>query len=1058
MSEKSTKSGSELFIVDNSDEDWKVLQYLRDWCELSKSLDIATGSFEIRSLLVLDGDWQKIDQIRILMGDEVSRRTKKAFAEGLAQVADRLDESIEKEKELNDFLVGVPAIVDAIRSGKINCRVYRKQKFHAKTYITHARQAVIGSFGLVGSSNFTYPGLTENVELNVQITGHQVGALQEWYEEHWNQAKDVTPEILNTIERHTREYLPFEVYAKSLQEFFRGHEITVSEWELAGPENGGSRMYPVLDEYQKQGYQTMMKIAKKHGGAFLCDGVGLGKTYIGLMILERLIIHERKRVALFVPKAIRKDVWERDLNRYLRYLGGVGRNIYSNLSIFNHTDLGRGGDFPDDFNRVMEMADAIVIDEAHHFRNPGVKGPKSGKPSRYWQLFDLIDGSHGPKQLYMLTATPINNRLDDFRHMIELFSRRQEDYFRSTVGIHSLRGHFNKMAKQLEKAVDIAENNRPTETNYGEAQKVLISDDLFQALVVQRSRAYVKRSQILSGSPITSFPIRDDPKVANYSIKKTYGQLLNMIEEAFHKDNPLFVLGIYYPLAYYRGPDETIDPMDEGRQSQVVSLIRTQFLKRFESSAFAFMRSCDRMLLKLLAWVTKHSSTESEKQRLDRWRWQHSDLIEYIEKRQIELWGEPEDEEADEDIITDEMLEAVVELGREEYKVEKILAETLLDLDKIARFLYELRDFEPKHDDKLRALIHLLKTDPVMKKEKVLIFTEFAETARYLKRELIKANISGVEQIDSGIKKDRSEILRRFSPYYNNSSSAELAEQGINEIRILISTDVLSEGLNLQDATRLINYDLHWNPVRLMQRIGRVDRRMDPIIEEKIIADHPEQKDLRGKIVYWNFLPPEELETLLRLYTRVSNKTLAISKTFGIEGKKLLTPEDDYEALKNFNQEYEGTTTPVEEMHLEFQRFLRDNPELLNKLDNLPGRVFSGKEHPTKDAQGVFFCYRIPLPDHSKPDAEGGFEWTEDAGETKWYLYDLTDEKILEEPSEVVSLIRAEPDTPRRCLIEQKSLREIRLKVEKHIKNTYLKRVQAPIGVKPVLKAWMELN
>src|SRR5205085_1422676 len=148
----------------------------------------------------------KVDHFRILMGDEVSRRTRTAFAEGLARVRDRLDDSLEAEKQKNDFLAGVPAIVEAIRSGKIECRVYRKEKFHAKAYITHSRLAVVGSSGLVGSSNFTYPGLIENIELNVQITGGPVTVLQEWYEEHWDNAEDVTPEILRVIERHTRDY------------------------------------------------------------------------------------------------------------------------------------------------------------------------------------------------------------------------------------------------------------------------------------------------------------------------------------------------------------------------------------------------------------------------------------------------------------------------------------------------------------------------------------------------------------------------------------------------------------------------------------------------------------------------------------------------------------------------------------------------------------------------------------------------------------------------------------------------------------------------------------
>ena len=322
MPKRTSPTGSELFIVDNSDEEWKVLRYLHDWCQLSKAMDIATGYFEIGSLLALRDEWQKVDSIRILMGDEVSKRTRAAFAAGLDQIQSRLDLSLEAEKEKNDFLAGVPAIVEALKSGKISCRVYRKDKFHAKCYLTHARQEVVGSFALVGSSNFTYPGITENIELNVQINGTPVAVLQEWYEQHWNDAEDVTADILKTIERHIRDYTPFEVYVKSIQEYCRGHELSASEWELAGAPRG-SRMYSVLDQYQKEGYQSLMQIARRHGGAFLCDGVGLGKTFVGLMVIERLILHEGKRVALFVPKTGRVDVWERAIKEYLPHIGGI---------------------------------------------------------------------------------------------------------------------------------------------------------------------------------------------------------------------------------------------------------------------------------------------------------------------------------------------------------------------------------------------------------------------------------------------------------------------------------------------------------------------------------------------------------------------------------------------------------------------------------------------------------------------------------------------------------------------------------------------------------------
>lgn len=1047
MPKRSSSTGSELFIVDNSNEDWKVLRYLHDWCQISKSIDIATGYFEIGSLLALQDEWQKVDHIRILMGDEVSRRTKNAFTAGLEQVKHRLDLSLETEKEKNGFLTGVPGIVEAIRSGKITCRVYRKDKFHAKAYITHARMDVIGSSALVGSANFTYPGLTENIELNVQITGQPVTVLQEWYEEHWAEAEDVSAEILKTIERHTQEYLPFDVYTKALHEFFRGHEMTAGEWDETS-----SKMFPKLDRYQKEAYWSLMKIARQHGGGFLCDGVGLGKTFVGLMLIERLVLHEGKRVVLFAPKAAKEAVWEPHLRDWLPHIGGVsGGADFSNLAVFSHTDLNRKGDFPARFRRITELADVVLIDEAHHFRNPGKqgKGQDDDDRSRYYRLYDLLDSSVRPKTLFMLTATPINNQLSDFRHMTELFSRRDEAYFARTLGVNNLRAHFNNMEKALRKRLggdgfDIGEN-------ITEVQGTLTGDEIFRHLVVQRSRAYARESQSRESRTAAVFPERKPPIVADYSIRQTYGRLLDLLEKAFERKSPLFSLPIYYPLAYYKGDDKTIDPFEENRQKQVVGLIRTMFLKRFESSVAAFEMSCDRLMRKLLAFLEVHSETPAEKNRLDRWKHQNAEVLNYVVHRQFELWKEVDAEDPDEDIIPEEFLESVERLTRDKYEVVEMIQETFLDLDQIVSFLEEAKKFKPHHDDKLKKLIRLLKSKE-LETQKVLIFTEFADTARYLFQQLTEADIEGVAQVDSATKGNRADILQRFAPYYNGTNSATLREQGKQEIRVLISTDVLSEGLNLQDASRMMNYDIHWNPVRLMQRIGRVDRRMNPTIEEAFIRDHPEVAASRGKVSFWNFLPPDELNVLLTLYTKVTQKTLMISKTLGIEGKKLFTPEDDYAALKDFNHTYEGTKTVIEDMHLEYQALIQDHPELPDRLNGLPGAIFSGRKRPAKGTRGIFFCYALPAL-----DKETG-EFTEEAGTTRWYLYDMGKNTILQEPGEIIESLRCKPNTPRRCITEEKMLKDIRATVLKHIKDTYLKRVDAPVGVKPALKCWMEIN
>ena len=1039
--------GRELFIVDNSVSGWTGLRYLEEWTEIARAFDIATGSFEIGALLALDGKWQTLEKIRILMGSERTHRTRKVLLDAVRNHATEvLDGSIEADKEANPFLNGVPAMLDAFRSGQIECRVYDRDKFHAKAYITHAKREVVGSQALVGSSNFSVPGLTKNIELNVQIqSAREVAQLQDWFEAHWQEAKEITDDIIKTVSRHTHLYTPFEIYAKALQEFFRGHELTETEWEETR-----SRMFPKIDRYQKEAYWNLMKIARQHGGAFLCDGVGLGKTFVGLMLIERLVLHDGKRVVLFAPKATKDAVWEPHLHEWLPHIGGIGGNAdFSNLAVFSHTDLGRRGDFPERFRRITELADVVVIDEAHHFRNPGRRGKgEKTEPSRYYRLFDLLDNSVRPKTVFLLTATPINNRLSDFRHMAELFTRRDEAHFGRTLGVNNLRAHFNNMERELRQAVghEVAD----VEEVVTEAQDILARDEIFRQLVVQRSRAYAKESQLRERGSAAIFPERKAPQVADYSIRKTYGRLLDMFEKAFQKANPLFTLAMYYPLAWYQGDDKTIDRFEENRQRQVVGLIRTQFLKRFESSVAAFELSCERLLKRLLAFLEVHSETDAEKKRLERWKAQNSETLGYAAQRHFDFWNDDEDEE-EEDIVPQEMLDAVELLSRDEYDVAEMLSETFLDLDQLVNFLEEAKKFEPRHDDKLQRLVRLLRSKELAK-QKVLIFTEFADTARYLKRQLDKAEIEGVVQVDSATKTNRADIIQRFSPYYNGMSTQALRAKGREEIRVLISTDVLSEGLNLQDASRMINYDIHWNPVRLMQRIGRVDRRMNPEVEQRFVTDHPEVSSSRGKVSFWNFLPPEELNAILTLYTRVTQKTLLISKTLGIEGKKLLRPDDDYEALREFNHAYEGTKTAVEDMHLEYQSLLQTDPDLEAYLKRLPGATFSGRKRPAKGVRGVFFCYTLPAL-----DKEGG-EFTEEAGTTRWYLYDLDRDAILEEPAEILGSIRSKLETPRKCMMEPNALVDLRAKVQRHITNTYLKRVDAPLGVKPSLKCWMELN
>ena len=197
-----------LYTVDNSTEEQSVKAYLKAWCSVSKQMDIATGYLEIGGLLELDRDWQKLDKIRIILGNEVTQRTHTVITAAVNAILARLKDSVDTEQERNEFLFGVPAVLEALKTGKIECRVFDKSKFHAKAYITYFRDDyraqfihsmnVPAGYALVGSSNFTKAGLTQNIELNVQIKDN-VEELQAWFNNHWEQGVDITEAILKVI-------------------------------------------------------------------------------------------------------------------------------------------------------------------------------------------------------------------------------------------------------------------------------------------------------------------------------------------------------------------------------------------------------------------------------------------------------------------------------------------------------------------------------------------------------------------------------------------------------------------------------------------------------------------------------------------------------------------------------------------------------------------------------------------------------------------------------------------------------------------------------------------
>ncbi|MDO8586144.1 MAG: helicase-related protein [Armatimonadota bacterium] len=998
-------------ILDNRDGN-NVLSALRTLLAEAQQADIATGTFEIGSLLALDGAWQDVPAFRVIMGDETTGRTRRVLLEALTNTT---DDNLELVKERDDTLRGLAAVRNALESKQLKVRVYPKAKFHPKCYLVRTKPSQLVDCAIVGSSNFTEPGLTVNVELNLLTTDQlHLDALWQWYERVWKESEDAALEVLKVIERHLRAYSPLEVWAKALYEFFAGREAPLTEWE-----ERESVVFPLLSKYQQDAYRQARAIADTWGGAFICDGVGLGKTYEGAMLLE-YHLRQGHRTLVLTPRSAR-SVWESEQrDDPVRLLRANYRRAFRDVvTVLNHTDFGREGTISDDdFEYYRDFAQVVLIDEAHHFRTPSAYRSK--------RLRALLEGG-SKKRVYFLTATPINNSLRDLYHLINYIARDQKAYF-AALGIGNFDAYFSQAEKRLERMLETGDGEPDIQTAAQDAD-ILRNDQLLHALVIQRSRAYVIDAEKATGDP-PLFPVREKPQVIAYSLLKVYKGLFDDLKTAFDKDDPLLTLALYNPEVYRRGDK---DSQLLNRDKQVVGLIRTLLLKRLESSYRAFESSLEELLRKMAAFVREYAP--------DAWEaWRNSNASEWetVQLHQSERRDEGEEEGNE----LDDVKVAALEAPAADYDMDPLIDAVRDDMALVAGLLARVyADLSPKTDDKLQTLVRRLKTDPILKDRKVVIFTEFRDTARYIWKQLTDVHqFERVEELDSTRDANREDVIKRFAPYYNCRED-ELAACVANHIRVLVTTDVLSEGLNLQDANLIVNYDLHWNPVRLMQRIGRVDRRLKPTVEMQLGRWGGEPH----KVYVFNFLPPDELNDLLRLFQAVTGKLLRISKTLGIEAP-VLTPDDDFEALRLFNERYIGQKSDEERMRGELDAIAKDHPELYAELQGFPRRLFSGKPAPEDGVLGLFCCYRYPA-------MQEGLQ-----GEVRWYFRSHSGEIWESERlKDIADAIRSTRETQRKTKASAEDLKEWRLDIEPRVQK-HMRDIQAPMGTKAVLVCWMEVG
>ena len=698
------------------------------------------------------------------------------------------------------------------------------------------------------------------MEINLATTDAAMRSeLREWFDELWvnkRLTKDVKQDVLDVLSRIGKDHAPELIYYKTLYELFR-HDIEArkdNDQRLEDTHLYDTKIWSALYDFQKDGVKSIIPRLLRHNGCILADSVGLGKTYTALAVIKFFEL-KNERVLVLCPKRLR-DNWA----LYPAYTAQINNPFAEDrfgYSLLSHTDLsrdkGRAGNI-DLGNFDWRHFDMVVIDESHNFRNdtrPRLdENGKIVRHSRYTRLLKEVIKEGAKTKVLMLSATPVNTSLIDLRNQIYLMTEKREDVFRESLGI----GHIGALLGQAQKAFKTWENKPRGD---GKKNKSTLLEQLgagfFQLLggvSIARSRRQIKKFYAKEMNRIGEFPKQLKPENHHPPTDLTGALSYKNLSEQIEK----FALSIYQPSSYVIGEDAKQRLAEEkqhlrfnqqDRERFLIGMMRTNFLKRLESSAYSLAETLGRTIGKIDALLEKINRYEQNRLMPD----MQADTL-------------PDDDEEDEEFL--------VNRARSPYHLRELnLTQWKKDLLKDKQTLTaawdKVKKITPERDGKLKEIKEHLRNkakNPTTDKDgktnrKMLVFTTFKDTAEYLynnlsdlaeELDLKMAMVSGDATQTAFGQKNFNVILTHFAPRARGR-----ADSGNGEIDLLIATDCISEGQNLQDCDTVLNYDIHWNPVRLIQRFGRIDR----------IGSR--NKSVR-MINYW---PTEDMDVYLRLQNRV---------------------------------------------------------------------------------------------------------------------------------------------------------------------------------------------
>lgn len=918
---------------------------LRGWHEIADHVDSLTG------MPVIEKDTSVQRYCRILVGMQILplEVLKESFLQDEAYIIDQAEMVKLKKKLAYEFkeqlILGVPTERDEIylrklsrqlKEKKVVVKLHLRHRLHAKLYLAVSDDARVPVIGFLGSSNLTLAGLSRQGELNIDVMDQDAAfKLAKWFDDRWNDSKciDITEELILIIDESwaaDRLVSPFHIYLKIAYHLSREARAGISEYKLP------KIFQQELMDFQQKAVLVAAHHLHKRGGVMIGDVVGLGKTITATALAKMFEEDFFLETLIICPKNI-VDMWEGYIHKYKLHAKILSQSmVQKQLPILRRYRL-------------------VIIDESHNLRND--------EGSRYRSIKSYLEENEC--KVILLSATPYNKSYIDLSNQLRLFLTDDKDLGISPERyIESIGGQVHFTAKHTETFI----------RSIKAFEKSYFSDDwreLMRLYLVRRTRSFIKNNyagtDTLNGRKYLTFadgtksyfPDRL-PKKVEYAFNpkdKTdpYARLYSkdIIDIINSLDLPRYGLGNHI------NPKTKIKPVKEEEiiianlsraGKRLMGFCRTNLFKRLESSGYAFLLSLSRHILRNFVFVyalENNLPIPIGKNIVE-------NLDDFIEDSDMDFDGE---DSCISFILNEEkylkQAEKVYTLFTSKYKkrfkwirsdlfiseLKKLLID---DSRKIIGVLTIAGEWNPEEDRQLNALFHLI--NDIHNKEKILVFTQFADTAGYLCEQLKKKGIKLIEAV-SGDCENPTDYAYRFSPFSNEKHLIKDTEK---ELRILITTDVLSEGQNLQDGHIIVNYDLPWAIIRLIQRAGRVDR-----IGQK-----------SDKILCYSFLPEDGVEKIIQLRGRLKKRIQQNAEVVGsdetfFDGDPVNIHDLYNEKSGIFDEEDDADVDLASYAYQIWKNALDQDPTLAGIIPDMPSVIYATKENTfAKDKEGAIVYTR----------------------------------------------------------------------------------------------------